>query len=126
MLPRIISLCQSVFLSGRQFLDGVLVVNELVYLAKRRKEECMLFKVYFEKAYSSISWGSVEYMLDKMGFGSVWINWIRSYLHNSTMFVLVNGGSPTEDFQMHRCLHQGEPLSSFIFLIVAEGLIEMV
>lgn len=42
--------CQSVFLSSRQILDGVLIVNEIVDLAKRRKEECMLFKVDFQKA----------------------------------------------------------------------------
>lgn len=48
--------CQSTFLGGRHILGGVLVVNEVVDLAKRKKEECLLFKVDFEKAYDSISW----------------------------------------------------------------------
>lgn len=38
----------------------MLVVNELVDLDKRHKEECMLLKAGFEKAYDSISWVYME------------------------------------------------------------------
>lgn len=47
VLPSVISDCQSTFLGGRNILDGIVVVNELVDLAKRRKDACMFFKVFF-------------------------------------------------------------------------------
>lgn len=50
----IISPSQSAFLKGRNLVDGVLVVNELVDYAKRAKKEFLIFKVDFEKAYDSM------------------------------------------------------------------------
>ncbi|KAK2406714.1 hypothetical protein QL285_042414 [Trifolium repens] len=40
---------QSAFIKGRNRVDGVLVSNELVDLAKRQGNKCLIFKVDFEK-----------------------------------------------------------------------------
>ncbi|MCI50980.1 LINE-1 reverse transcriptase like, partial [Trifolium medium] len=60
-------------------------------------------------------------MLARMGFAEGWQRWIRACVFQSSMSVLVNG-SPAEDFCVGKGLRQGDPLSSFLFLIVAEGL----
>lgn len=56
-----------------------------------------------------------------MGFGAKWNWWIEALLFKSSMSILVNG-SPSKDFEVFRGIRQGEPLSSFLFLLVAEGL----
>lgn len=58
------------------------MVNELADLAKRDNFDCMLFKVDFEKAYDTVSWGFLEYMISRLGYGKVWICWTRCCLIN--------------------------------------------
>lgn len=54
VMNSIISSSQSAFLKGRHLVDGVLVMNEVVDLAKKSKRECLILKVDFEKAYDSV------------------------------------------------------------------------
>ncbi|GLT87928.1 hypothetical protein SLE2022_059790 [Rubroshorea leprosula] len=55
-----------------------------------------------------------------MGFSSKWRKWIMECLKSSMVSVLVNG-SPTRQFTVSRGLRQRDPLSPFLFLIIAEG-----
>jgi len=54
VMNSIISQSQSTFLKGQNFVDGVLVVNEVVDTAKKLKCECLILKVDFEKVYDSV------------------------------------------------------------------------
>jgi hypothetical protein len=121
VLGKLISKCQSAFLPGRQIFDGVLILNEIIDLATRRKDFCLFFKVDFEKAYDTVSWRFLDRMMQKMGFSDGWLKWMRACIFKSSMSVLING-SPTEDFKVGRGLRQGDPPSPFLFLIAAEGL----
>nr|GFC84533.1 arginine repressor C-terminal-like domain-containing protein [Tanacetum cinerariifolium] len=56
-----------------------------------------------------------------MGFGLKRRNWIRACLSSASISVLING-YPSNEFKMERGLRQGDPLSSFLFLLVSEAL----
>lgn len=72
VLPDIIDERQMAFIKGRHLLHAVLTANEVVEEAKRCKKPCLVFKVDYEKAYDSVSWNFLTYMMgrmDTMGFG---------------------------------------------------------
>ncbi|RHN54844.1 putative RNA-directed DNA polymerase [Medicago truncatula] len=104
----------------RNLVDGVAVINEVVDFARRANRECLILKVDFEKAYDTVDWGFLEYMLKRVGFCTKWINWMKACVFGGNMSILVNG-SPTEEISIERGLKQGDPLAPFLFLLVAEG-----
>ncbi|GJW28107.1 RNA-directed DNA polymerase, eukaryota [Tanacetum coccineum] len=53
VIDSIISPEQSAFISGRQILDGPLILSKVIDWYKKRKKKMMLFKVDFEKAFDS-------------------------------------------------------------------------
>lgn len=80
----------------------------------------MLFKVDFEKTFDSVDSNYLDFVMKKMGFCVKWRNWMSECLRLTFMLVLVNG-SPTKEFGVGRGLRQGDLLSSFLFLLAAEG-----
>jgi len=95
-------------------------VNKLVDYAKKAKKECLIFKVDFGKAYDSVDWEFLEYMMLRVGMCDKWVGWIKACIFGGSMFILVSG-SPTEEISIQSGLKQGDPLAPFLFLLVAEG-----
>jgi len=71
VINKVIDVRKSAFLEGRGLLDGVLVTNEVL----EEKKSCVFFKVDYEKAYESISWDFIYYMLERVGLCDKWIKW---------------------------------------------------
>jgi len=121
VINKVIDVRQSAFLEGRGLLKSVLVANEVLEEYKRKRKSCVFFKVDYEKAYHSVNWELIYYMLRRLGFCDMWIRWIKGCLELTFVFVLVNE-SPTREFFPRKGLRQGDSLAPFLFLIVAEGL----
>lgn len=60
-----------------------------------------------------------DQVLQKMGFGTIWRSWIQGYITTVDMSFIVYG-SPTKPFHMQRGFRQENPLSPFLFVLVAE------
>lgn len=101
-MGKLIGEAQLAFLKGRFILDGVVILNEIIEDAKKMKEQRLIFKVDFEKAYDSINWAYLFEMLENMKLSERWMRWIRECVSSASVNVLVNG-SPSGEF----CLGRG-------------------
>jgi hypothetical protein len=60
-------------------------------------------------------------MMIRFGFGGQWRRWIKACVFSGNISILVKG-SPTEEINIQRGLKQEDPLATFLFLLVVEGL----
>lgn len=80
-----------------------------------------MFIVEFDKAFDSLNWGYLDSIMEQMEFGRICRMWIKGCLSSNRASILVNS-SPTKEFEIKRGVWQGDPVSSFLFILAMEGL----
>ena len=124
VLPDIIIEHQSTFVKDRLISNNILVTFETLHCMKNHKSGnsgFVAFKLDMSKAYDRMEWSFLEVLMQKMGFDKRWIDLIMIYVKTVTYSIIVNG-------ELKGLIHpskgikQGNPLSSFLFLMCTEGL----
>jgi hypothetical protein len=116
---------QSAFIKGRLLHDNFLFVQSSAKLLHARRIPCLLFKVDLSHAFDSVAWQFLMEVLECMGFPRGWIDWVTALLPSANTRVLLNG-SPGDSICHAHGLHQGDPLSPMLFLLVMEALNAMI
>ena len=72
-----------------------------------------------KKAFDSLDHNFLTSTLEKYGFGKTFILWVKILLRDQESCV-VNGVTTTKYFPLGRGAHQGDPISSILFVFVLE------
>jgi hypothetical protein len=99
---------QSAFIKGRCIHDNFRAVRLSCKALHKKHEPSVLLKIDIAKAFDSMSWTFLLEVLQHMGFGRRWRNWISAILSTASTKILLNG-VPGRRICHARGLRQGDP-----------------
>jgi hypothetical protein len=124
-ITSVISELQYGFIKGRYIMDGVLSLHEIIHEVKRKKQNGVIFKVDFEKAYDKVNRNFLHNMMIRKGFGDKWSDWVLKTVKGGKVAIRTNDVVGPY-FKTHKGVCQGDPFSPLLFNIAADGLACMI
>ncbi|KAK6158949.1 hypothetical protein DH2020_006263 [Rehmannia glutinosa] len=109
------------FIPGRQIHDCIAMVSEGFNVLQGRSDSNMILKIDIRKAFDTLRWDFLLYVLRHLGFSKIFVHWLEVVLRSSRISVLLNG-TPVGYFACSRGVRQGDPLSPLLFCIAEEVL----
>ena len=124
VMPLLIPANQNSFIKGRSILDAVHTIDDVLEIGKimMQNESGILLAIDFEKAFDSLNHEFLYQVLQKMGFGPNFLQWIGTFYRNLSTCV-PNNGFTTDIFFVKRGVRQGDPLSALLFILALETLL---
>jgi hypothetical protein len=79
------------FLKGRNIQDCLAWAFEFLFQCEKSRQEIIILKLAFAKAFDTIDHSAMLKIMRQMGFDEKWLNWIDMIFSSSKSAVLLNG-----------------------------------
>ena len=120
LISKIIHEDRTGFFQLRCILDNVLLQHEIIEWAWESRQDMLLLKLDFRKAYNTVSLSIFFQAMDKLGILIEYIAMTKILFKDTYVSVCLNGkASPS--FSIGRGIRQGYPLALFLFHFVGEA-----
>ena len=122
VLPEIISPNQNAYMKNS---EGVRLISDLLEMREVLNKEGFLVTIDIKKAIDSVNYHFLIAILEKVGFGTEFIELIKVLLNNQESCV-INGGKTSKYFKLERGTQQGDPIPAYLFVNVLEVVFQII
>ena len=121
VLPSVLHEDQTCGVPGRSIFSKLYLIRDLIEYCTAKNLPLAIISLDQEKAFDRVNWNFLDRVLQKINFGPEFRQWIR-VIYSEISSACLHSGFVTSFFEISRGAHQGDPLSSLLYTLVAEVL----
>ena len=124
LLSKLITPWQAASILGRNIQDNSIIACEIFHTLHQKHtgtSGMVALNLDLEKAFDKVEWPFLLSIFKHFGFSDKWIQMISQCISTPSFSILING-SLVGIFTSNRGIHQGDPISPFLFILVIDVL----
>ena len=119
LLNYLIDSTQTSFILGQNIGENTHLVYDIIHTTEKLNIPGLLVSIDFQKAFDSISWEFIFKTLSYLGFGPNFQRCIE-LLNTDIKANVLQSGFLSDNINIQRGCRQGDPISMYLFIIVAQ------